>query len=359
MTVQVRRPRQPHAQDRRDHLRAPVQATARPPSPNRARQVTAPAVQPSPLSCRRSNHRSPPHTATASGRWAARAITSSATELVGFRRRVIPPGDQLRTLGRVQHPDLTHPRTGGSDATTASTRVNRGRDRRRRRRVEQVRRRQQPSAQPVRSAFGVVDLTQQHAQVEPGRRGSGREGPTFGMLGRPPDTGAAFACMVSSTWNSGWRPSDRSGTRSSTSRSNGNVLMVQRLARLRAHPGQQRRNVGSPVRSARSTSVLTKKPTRSSRASSVRPAIPGADRDVVSGAELAHQDGHGALQHHEQGHALSRARAASPGRGTPAGTSNGREAAVARDGRRTTPLRRQSAQEQGGDPASASRHQAT
>ena len=69
----------------------------------------------------------------------------------------------------------------------------------------------------------------------------------------------------------------------------GHILVgVTRPERDGPHPGQQARvNAGSPERSVRSTRVLTKKPTRSSKASSVRPAIGAADRDIGAGAQLA------------------------------------------------------------------------
>ena len=88
--------------------------------------------------------------------------------------------------------------------------------------IEQVRRGGQPTAQPARLGLPlpVAGLAQAHAQVEPGRPGPGRDGRTPARPGRPAAAGALF-CTVSMTWNSGWRASDRSGARSSTSRSNG------------------------------------------------------------------------------------------------------------------------------------------
>ena len=63
------------------------------------------------------------------------------------------------------------------------------------------------------------------------------------------------------------------------------VLVVEGGQVARPAPGRAaRRRSGSPDRSVRSTRVLTKKPTRSSSASSVRPGHRRAHHDVVAGA---------------------------------------------------------------------------
>ena len=73
-------------------------------------------------------------------------------------------------------------------------------------------------------------------------------------------------------WNSGLRPAERGGLTSSTTRSNGIswwLYAARPASRTRASSS---RKVGAPEVSIRRTSVLTKKPIRSSSASSVRPA---------------------------------------------------------------------------------------
>ena len=115
--------------------------------------------------------------------------------------------------------------------------------------------------------------------------------------------GVAF-CTVSMTWNSGWRASDRSGASTSTSRSNGTSWCSSAASAGLAHPASSSANDGSPDRSVRITSVLTKNPTRSSSASSVRPATGRPDRDVGPRAEPGQQHRQRGLHHHEHRHAV-------------------------------------------------------
>src|SRR5512133_1452005 len=84
--------------------------------------------------------------------------------------------------------------------------------------------------------------------------------------------GALF-CSANITWNSGWCANERAGLSASTSRSNGSSwwLYAERLL-ARTRPIRSRK-LGLPDVSVRSTSVLTKNPTKSSSARSVRPAI--------------------------------------------------------------------------------------
>src|SRR5262245_31285854 len=84
--------------------------------------------------------------------------------------------------------------------------------------------------------------------------------------------GALF-CNANITWNSGWCANERAGLSASTSRSNGSSwwLYAERLL-ARTRPIRSRK-LGWPDVSVRSTSVLTKNPTKSSSARSVRPAI--------------------------------------------------------------------------------------
>ncbi len=78
---------------------------------------------------------------------------------------------------------------------------------------------------------------------------------------------------VRATWNSGWRAIERAGLTSSTSRSNGRSWCAYAARSVSRTRPTSSRKLGSPPVSVRSTSVLTNIPTRSSSASSVRPAI--------------------------------------------------------------------------------------
>ncbi len=83
---------------------------------------------------------------------------------------------------------------------------------------------------------------------------------------------AALFCTVSSTWTSGCRAKERSGARTSTRCSNG-TSWWSRAWRLSSRTRvSSSLKEGLPLRSVRRTNVLTKKPTSSSRALSVRPA---------------------------------------------------------------------------------------
>ncbi len=92
---------------------------------------------------------------------------------------------------------------------------------------------------------------------------------------RPPrssETGGLFWKAII-TWNSGWRAIERAGLTSSTSRSNGRSWCAYAARSVSRTRPTSSRKLGSPPVSVRSTSVLTNIPTRSSSASSVRPAI--------------------------------------------------------------------------------------
>ncbi|ODA69123.1 hypothetical protein APS67_006727 [Streptomyces sp. AVP053U2] len=86
-------------------------------------------------------------------------------------------------------------------------------------------------------------------------------------------TASALFCTVSATWKSGWRARERAGASSSTSRSKGTSWWARADRPLSRTRASRSAKAGLPERSVRRTSVLTKKPTRSSRASSVRPAF--------------------------------------------------------------------------------------
>ncbi|MCQ0012543.1 hypothetical protein LUX39_00640 [Actinomadura madurae] len=75
------------------------------------------------------------------------------------------------------------------------------------------------------------------------------------------------------TWNSGLRASDRSGASRSTTRSNGTPACENAARSAVRTRSSSSANVGSPDRSVRRTSGLTKTPTRPARSSSARPAM--------------------------------------------------------------------------------------
>ncbi len=83
---------------------------------------------------------------------------------------------------------------------------------------------------------------------------------------------APTSSSASMTWNSGCRDGDRAGFSTSTSRSNGTSWRAWAASTVSRTRPTSSANPGSLARSARSTSVFTKNPTRSSSASSVRPA---------------------------------------------------------------------------------------
>ncbi len=80
-------------------------------------------------------------------------------------------------------------------------------------------------------------------------------------------------CTTSPVWNSGWWDSDRDGFSTSTRCSNGTSWCAYADSAVSRTRPNSSTKLGSPLVSVRSTRVLMKKPTSSSRASSVRPAI--------------------------------------------------------------------------------------
>ncbi len=84
-------------------------------------------------------------------------------------------------------------------------------------------------------------------------------------------------------WKSGCRVRDRSGLTASTTASNGRSAWSSAARSAPRTRFRRAANVGSPDRSARSTTVFTKKPTRPSRAGSDRPAT-GLPRGMSSPA---------------------------------------------------------------------------
>ncbi len=91
---------------------------------------------------------------------------------------------------------------------------------------------------------------------------------------RPGRSGRAVSwfCRTTMTWKSGWWSRARTGLRLSTSRSKGTSWCAWAARSNSRTRSSSSRKVGLPERSVRRTSVLTKNPTRSSSASSVRPA---------------------------------------------------------------------------------------
>ncbi len=111
---------------------------------------------------------------------------------------------------------------------------------------------------------------------------------------------------------------------------------------LASGPGRSTRlKLGCPEVSVRSTKVLTKNPTRSSSAASVRPAIGLPIAMSVPAPSLLQQPGQRRLQHHEQaGAGLARQRRQRAVQSAPEWRSAHLTAAVARD-RRPRPVGRQ------------------
>ena len=79
-------------------------------------------------------------------------------------------------------------------------------------------------------------------------------------------------CSTSMTWNNGWCACERAGLSRSTRYSNGTSWCAYAARSVSRTRSSSSANDGSPDVSVRSTRVLRKNPTRSSRASSVRPA---------------------------------------------------------------------------------------
>ena len=118
----------------------------------------------------------------------------------------------------------------------------------------------------------------------------------------------------------------RGGCRTSTSLLERQVLVVLRLERrLRAPAPAAPQNVGSPDRSMRSASVLTKKPISPSTSGRVAVGHRRADHDVVPGRTAAPAaPGPGREQRHEQRRAVAPAQRAQPRASAPRRASSGR-----------------------------------
>ncbi len=83
-------------------------------------------------------------------------------------------------------------------------------------------------------------------------------------------SGSGRSCTTSATWTNGVTPADRAGAVSSTTRSNGTSWCANAATAVSRDRATTSANPGSPDRSVRSTTVLTKNPTRSSSSGSTR-----------------------------------------------------------------------------------------
>ncbi len=86
-------------------------------------------------------------------------------------------------------------------------------------------------------------------------------------------SGPPASCTAKATWKSGWRASERAGLTASTTCSKGRSWRAKAARSACRTRATSSLNEGSPETSDRSTRVLTKKPTSSAKASSVRPAV--------------------------------------------------------------------------------------
>ena len=115
------------------------------------------------------------------------------------------------------------------------------------------------------------------------------------------------------TWNSGWRASDRSGARSSTSRSNGTSWCSSAPSQNSAHPAQQLGERRVPGHVGAQHQRVDEEPDQVIERLVGPPRHRGPDRDVVPGAQLGQQHRQRRLHHHEQRHALLPGQRGQPG----------------------------------------------
>ena len=185
----------------------------------------------------------------------------------------------------------------------------------------------EPAAPPAprRSPRSNRSVAYSSTPVDPGRRAvrrrAARQGSATGRTWRsrsrpartPPrspgssrPTGALF-CNASITWNSGWRDSERAGLSTSTSRSNGSVLVAVGRQIGRAHPRDQlaeariARRVGAQhQRVDEEADQIVERAVGAARDRA-------ADRDVAARAQPRQQRRKRRLQHHEQARPARRA----------------------------------------------------
>ena len=312
------RPARPVAPGRRAGRRPrPATPPAAPrPSPRPAAGTTATTDSgpaPSPARYRASRLARPParrrsHVAPARHRHRIREPRRLRLEQLRHRaggtghRGVVPPGQQLVPLGRLEHLDLRDPQPRISGHRRQHPHQPPG-DRRDRADVKQVRRpghrtRAAPPATPPAPAARPPPppgRTGPSARPAAARQRSARAGPV------PP---AALFCTVSMTWNSGWRPRDRAGASSSTSRSNG-TSWCSNAARLRLpDPGQQLPERRVPGQVGPHHQRVDEEPDQVIQRLIGPPGDRRPDRDVGAGAQLGQQHAQRGLQDHEHRHAL-------------------------------------------------------
>ena len=271
-------------------------------SPQITRQPIRPRVQLAHTTA--TPHR--PTTATASGAAATCRANSSTTVPSGTVDRSVVPARS--TSSRSPRPARRHRRT-----RTSGVRRHRlqhphqpARQPLHRRPVEQIRRRGHRAPQPGRPALLVEHLAD---ASRPGRTApapSPRRRPSPHRRARPGRSSAAALGVLHGQHHLEQRvPGQRPGRRQLLHQPlERHILMRQRTQARLPHPGQHLRNVRSPDRSVRITNVLTKNPTRSSSASSVRPATADPIGMSVPAPEPRQQHRQRGLQHHERRHAL-------------------------------------------------------
>ena len=232
---------------------APPRPSLRPaagttPPPLRARapphQIPAPAGRPRiqlPVG-HHARRRTPPRPRP--GVRAACAANSSGTGPGGSATAVsFHPASSCRRSAGVEHLDRGHPQARIGGHRLQHPHQPRPRSLRPPG-VEQVRRAVHRTAQPGRATARAEHLASRHVQVEPGHpraRGHPLRAPRAG-----PAPAAALFWTVSTTWNRGWRASDRAGASSSTSRSNGTSWCANAARPLSRTRPSSSANDGSP-----------------------------------------------------------------------------------------------------------------
>ena len=310
--------------------------------PRPAPAGTRPAARPAPAAARNSPTAPPHATATASGvRAACAAISSAPTRPAPAPRCRSSSAQDLRPFGRIQDLDLPGPggRVGGQRGQHPAEPV---RDGPHGHLVEQVGGRHQPTraarraAAPRRGPRPGSASRSNRAAPGPGRdaggphAGQARARPRGVVLHREHD-------LEQRVPGQGPVRGQRRRPAARTARPGAPA----RPARTPATRPSSWVNSGSPDTSVRRTSVLTKNPTRSSRAASVRPGDRGPDRDVGARAQPGQQHGQRGLHHHEQRHALLTGQAGEPLGAPRPGARSGTRAPAVAGHRRARPVGRQ------------------
>ena len=187
---------------------------------------------------------------------------------------------------RRQHPDEPAPR---SPVTVSSSN----------RSAAPVRRPCSPAGRPCASSVSPSSTSRSN-RARPGLDVD-VAGPHAGQV---PRRRRASFCMVSMTWNSGWRASDRSGASSSTRRSNGTSWWsraASQNSRTRSSSVGERRVAGQV---GAQDQGVDEEPDQVIQRLVGPPGDRGPDRDVVPAPSLRQQHRQRGLQHHEHRHAL-------------------------------------------------------